>query len=168
MDAYGNLLWSLARRYCSNQEEAEDAVQEIFVDLWKSAERFDPKRGSEVTFVCTIARRRLIDRRRFQQRRLSPESLQNAEGEMRDVEDWKANTAEISAEAALAHRALAQLDPKERRVILLSTYQGMSHGQIAEHTGLPLGTVKTYIRRGLMRVNDMLQSRNRPLSGVGT
>ena len=62
IDAYGSIVWSLARRMTTNNEEAEDAVQEIFIDLWKSAERFDPQQGSEVTFVAMIARRRLIDR----------------------------------------------------------------------------------------------------------
>ena len=58
---YGNLIWSIARRYLSNRAEAEDAVQEIFLALWQSANRFDPSKGSEITFIATIARRRLID-----------------------------------------------------------------------------------------------------------
>ena len=58
---YGYLIWSIARRYLSNQAEAEDAVQEIFLALWQSASRFDAKKGSEITFIATIARRRLID-----------------------------------------------------------------------------------------------------------
>ena len=159
LDQYGDLVWSLARRHCMEREEAEDAVQEIFIDLWRSAARFDPSRGSEVTFICTIARRRLIDRNRYRQRQLRTESLETREGEVRDIHDIKADQVEAQAEAALAVEAMDQLDPKEREVILLSVYQGMSHSQIARHTDLPLGTVKTCIRRGLMRVSDLLTSR---------
>ena len=61
MDLYGNLVWSLARRFTRSAAEAEDAVQEVFLDVWKSAARFDAKRASEKTFVAMIARRRLID-----------------------------------------------------------------------------------------------------------
>ena len=166
LDQYGNLLWSLARRHCPDQDDAEDAVQEIVIDLWKSAERYDPDKASEVTFVCMIARRRLIDRRRYRTRRPKTESLVNDEGEMRDLRDERAEQAEVMAEVALASRALGKLDPKERDVILLNAYQGMSHGQIARATGLPLGTVKTYIRRGLMRVKDMLHDAPAPLAAV--
>ncbi|MEM8960018.1 MAG: sigma-70 family RNA polymerase sigma factor [Acidobacteriota bacterium] len=166
LDQYGNLIWSLARRHCGTQDDAEDAVQEIFIDLWKSADRFDPTKASEVTFICMIARRRLIDRRRYIIRRPQTESLVSEEGELRDVEDFGANQAEVLAEAALASRALRLLDEKERKVILMSAYQGMSHGQIAKKTGLPLGTVKTYIRRGLMRVKDMLHGDPRVLQGL--
>ncbi|HEY1068798.1 MAG TPA: sigma-70 family RNA polymerase sigma factor, partial [Pirellulales bacterium] len=63
---YGGLVWSLARRHTNNTSDAEDAVQEIFIDLWRSAARFNPQAASEATFVAMIARRRLIDRRRKQ------------------------------------------------------------------------------------------------------
>ncbi len=66
---YGGLVWSLALRMSRSREDAEDAVQEIFISLWKSADRFDPSRATEVTFIAMVARRRLIDRRRAAQRR---------------------------------------------------------------------------------------------------
>ena len=69
METYGNLVWSLARRYSESAADAEDATQEIFLDIWKSAGRFDPERGKETTFIATIARRRLIDRVRAAGRR---------------------------------------------------------------------------------------------------
>ena len=165
IDRYGALIWSLARRHSPSSADAEDAVQEIYIDLWKSSERFDSSKASETTFVAMIARRRLIDRHRHRQRRPQTDALDPAKD---DVVDPNQRQMEASAEASLAARALATLAPQERRVILLSTYQGMSHGQIADHTGIPLGTVKTYIRRGLQRVRKLLEKDPPSLEGVGT
>src|SRR4051794_24108813 len=72
---YGGLVWSLARRGSVSQEDAEDAVQEIFTDVWRSAARFDVRSGTEATFIATIARRRLIDRRRSRHRRPETDPL---------------------------------------------------------------------------------------------
>jgi len=77
IDRFSGLVWSLARRLCASASDAEDAVQEIFIDVWKSAGRFDPSIASETTFVAMIARRRLIDRGRRRMRR--PEVPQIAE-----------------------------------------------------------------------------------------
>jgi RNA polymerase sigma-70 factor (ECF subfamily) len=154
LDAYGGLIWSMARRQGLPQEEAEDVVQEIFIDLWKSADRYDEKQASETTFVGMIARRRLIDRRRRQQRRPPHDSLVPEE---RDFAGDGLERLENTAEVSVVRRAIAELRPEEQRALYLSTYQGMSHGQIAEHTGIPLGTVKTYIRRGLLRVQEILE-----------
>ena len=154
LDTYGGLVWSMVRRQALPPQDAEDAVQEIFIDVWKSASRFDPGQASETTFICMIARRRLIDRRRRRQRQPPIDSLSaNPQLQISSVDH---RHLESNAEAALAGRVIANLKPKEREVLLLSAYQGMSHGQIAAHTGLPLGTVKTYVRRGLMRVRAML------------
>lgn len=134
-------------------QDAEDAVQEIFIELWTHAERYDPARSSEAAFVTMVARRRLIDRRRRLGRRPSEDSLTVEDGEL---ELPAPDDVEASAEASLARRAIAQLDPKERRVVTLSVIYGMSHGEIAKRTQLPLGTVKTYARRGLQRVRETL------------
>src|SRR5438132_13118196 len=68
VDRYGGLIWQIALRFSATRADAEDAVQEVFIDLWKSAARFDPTRASETTFVAMIARRRLIDRKRAHDR----------------------------------------------------------------------------------------------------
>jgi RNA polymerase sigma-70 factor (ECF subfamily) len=149
---YGGLVWSLARRAAQN--DAEDAVQEIFLDLWKSAARFDPRMGSEVTFVATIARRRLVDRRRQRQRRPETESLGDA-GESTAASS-SSMAPEMGAEAALAARALDQLRPEQRQVLILTACHGLSHEEVASSTGMPLGTVKAHARRGLIRVREAL------------
>jgi RNA polymerase sigma-70 factor (ECF subfamily) len=154
IDRFGGLIWSLARRLSPSPAEAEDAVQEIFLDLWRSAARFDPSVGSETAFVATIARRRLIDRRRARGRRPETEPF----GDRSLAADGQAQQMEMCGEAVLAGKALAQLRPEQRTVLLLSAYQGMSHEEIASATGMPLGTVKAHARRGLLRVREMLAS----------
>jgi RNA polymerase sigma-70 factor (ECF subfamily) len=151
IDRFGGLVWSLARRMSPSASDAEDAVQDIFLDLWKSARKYDPRAASEATFVAMIARRRLIDRARSRTRRRE-EPL--GEGE-RVAESERAGRPERAAEAGLAAKALEQLAPDQRRVLLLAV-QGLSHDEIAGRTGLPLGTVKTHARRGLLRVREML------------
>lgn len=153
IDRYKGLVWWTARRIIG--ADAEDAVQEIFIELWSSAHRYDPSRSSEPAFVTMIARRRLIDRRRKAGRRPAERSLTTEDGEL---PVRTPQTVEASAEASLARRAIDQLDPKERDAVTLSVVYGMSHSEIADHTELPLGTVKTYIRRGLQRVRDTLFS----------
>lgn len=154
IDQYSNLVWSLARRFTSSAADAEDAVQEIFLDLWKSAARFDPSRASETTFVAMVARRRLIDLLRRSESRPKLVGMP----EHFDAPDDEHQRIEASIEASSAARALETLKPDQRRVLLLSIYQGMSHGEIVQATGIPLGTVKSYIRRGLAEVRRKLNA----------
>lgn len=166
LDRYGGLVWSLARRFCYTQAESEDAVQEIFLDVWRSAARFDPGVASEPTFVAMIARRRLIDRRRragreIDSRLLAPE-IDQADGSSARPGD----SVEVSEEAAAAARAMETLRPEQQRVLRLSIYQGLSHEKIAEATGMPLGTVKTHVRRGLIRIREILAGGGRGPGGA--
>ena len=153
MKAYGGLVWSLARRMLNDPEEAEDIVQEIFVDVWKNAERFDPNRASETTFVAMIARRRIIDKVRYAKRRIAAGSLEDVLAEPSDGSDGKMQT---SIEAGEAARALNALRPEQRRVLQLSIVEGLSHQEIADATGMPLGTVKTHARRGILQAREIL------------
>jgi RNA polymerase sigma-70 factor (ECF subfamily) len=153
LKSYGGLVWSLARRMLRNTEDAEDAVQEIFLDVWKNAERFDPAQASETTFVAMIARRRLIDRIRHIQRRISADSIEDilAEPSVRDDKVMQTNV-----EAREAAKAVDQLRPEQRQVLQLSIVHGLSHQEIADATGMPLGTVKTHARRGIIQVREIL------------
>lgn len=153
MRSYGGLVWSLARRMLRNSGDAEDAVQEIFLDIWKNAGKFDPAKSSETTFVAMIARRRLIDRLRYSKRRVAADPLDDIVNEPADRSDKK---IQITVEAEQASRALNSLRPEQRQVLQLSIVQGLSHQEIAEATGMPLGTVKTHARRGLMLAREYL------------
>lgn len=151
---FGGLVWSLARRLGLPQSECEDAVQEIFAAIWKSAHKYDPAIASETAFVAMIARRRLIDRRR---------KLGRTEPAMPITDATPMPTAvapdpSLPEEARRAAAMLTQLSPEQQRVLTLNVYHGLSHESIARSTGLPLGTVKTHARRGLIRLRDLMST----------
>ena len=154
MKRFGGLVWSLARRTCPNATEAEDAVQEIFVEVWRTSGRFDSSIASEATFVAMIARRRLIDRTRRRTRRPQPVQIPDATSDP-TPEDDRSETAE---QAGVASKAFEQLRPEQQQVLQLAIHHGRSHEQIAATTGMPLGTVKTHARRGLIRLRQLLEA----------
>lgn len=153
LNKYGGLVWSLARRMLNNADDAEDVVQEIFVDIWKNAARFDESQASETTFIAMIARRRIIDRIRYAKRRPAPDSFEEILTEPSERFDVSMQT---SVEAAEAARALQSLRPEQQQVLQLSIVHGLSHQEIADRTGMPLGTVKTHARRGILQARELL------------
>jgi len=154
---FGPIVWGLARRMSPTRADAEDAVQEIFLDLWAHGERYDAARASEEAFVAVVARRRLIDRRRRTQRRPVTEPIGDETGRQGGLAELGYDGgAERCAEAALAARALGELRPEQREVLRLSVAEGLTHPEIAERTGMPLGTVKAHARRGLIRIRGLL------------
>ncbi len=150
---YGGLVWSLARRLCPNHADAEDAVQEVFIEVWRKAGRFNPSIASEATYITMIARRRLIDRYRRRSRDLDTSPIAD---DVATAPEHHVDQADLRDEADRARRHMEQLRPEERRVLELSINHGMSQSQIAETTEMPLGTVKTHARRGLIRLREML------------
>ena len=158
--AYAGAVWWLARRYLPTRADAEDGVQEVFLDLWRSAGRFDPAAGSERTFVLTVARRRLIDRRRRLAAR--PDFRCPAPPPRPGGDDPPCAAAEAADESARARCELAKLAPDQRRVIELAVDGGLSQSEISEATGMPLGTVKSHARRGLKVLRDRLTTPRPP------
>jgi RNA polymerase sigma-70 factor, ECF subfamily len=162
VDKFGGLIWSLARRYAPL--DAEDAVQEILIQVWKNAGRYDPKVASESTFVAVIARRRLIDRQRAAARQPATADF---EGDFQDLGPSLELRAQQNSDAAAAWQAIQRLRPEQQQVLQLSIWHDLSHQEIAEKTGLPLGTVKTFLRRGLQEVRErMVSVRSRLAGGI--
>ena len=165
---HSGMVWGLARRFCRNAEDAEDATQEIFVDVWRSAARYDENAGSEVTFLMTIARRRLIDRARRLGRRISADLLEDPTTIASPATQDK---VELHDEVARAHDALEKLRPEQREVLDRALGQGRTHQEIAASIGIPLGTVKSHARRGLIKLREMLgvdpNEPNNPEQGGG-
>ncbi len=151
LERFGPIVWGLALRMSPTRADAEDAVQDIFLDLWTHGDRYDATRASEEAFVAVIARRRLIDKRRHAARRPSLAPIEQA-GEAASTAD----SAELVAEAALAARAMRSLPAEQREVLRLSVAQGLTHDEIAVQTGMPLGTVKSHARRGIIRIRGLL------------
>jgi RNA polymerase sigma-70 factor (ECF subfamily) len=152
---YGGLVWSLARRWFKNSADAEDLTQEIFVDVWQSAKRFDPGVASEVIFITMIARRRMIDRLRRSNAQLDAVSVESAAIEV--VEVPSQDRVELAEEAAKASRCLERLSKEQQKILKMSVHQGASHSHISQALGMPLGTVKSFARRGLIQLRDCMQ-----------
>ncbi len=152
VERYGPLIWSAARRFLGSSHEAEDAVQEVFIHLWRDAHRFDPVRGSETTFVMVIARRRLLDCRRRLGRLPELKTLED------DMEPALGNPPVIDGddEAEQAMKLLRGLPLEQQQVIELSLRDGHTHQEISSRLEMPLGTVKTLLRRGLLRLRQAL------------
>jgi RNA polymerase sigma factor (sigma-70 family) len=144
VERFGGLVWALARRHTRSAADAEDAAQEIFLDVWRSAPRFDPERSSEVAFVAMVARRRLIDLARRRARREE------------ELVEEVVSRSPVMEESAVAREALGRLDAREREVLVLAAFDGLTQEEIAKEKGLPLGTVKTIARRGLLRMRALL------------
>jgi RNA polymerase sigma-70 factor (ECF subfamily) len=157
IDEFGGLVWAIARRMTRSRADAEDAVQEIFVDVWRSAARFDEAQGSEKVFITTIARRRLIDR--IRRGRMS--HLMDTEEALEDLR-WAVpgNGGEIRVEAERAAAFVARLRPDQQKVLKMGLLEGLTHSEIATATGMPLGTVKTQMRRGLIQVRQWMKIEN--------
>ncbi|MBX9737566.1 MAG: sigma-70 family RNA polymerase sigma factor [Phycisphaerales bacterium] len=164
---------ALARQILMNPSEHDDAVQEVFIEIWKHASRFDPSIASARTFVSVIARRRLIDRGRSEQTR--QRGMVRLDGLCAMASDQEGNGraggAEAGAPVALAtresletaaatvRREVEALRPAEQEALRMAFGLGWSHQRISEYTSQPLGTVKTTIRRALMRLRESIGQR---------
>ncbi len=154
MDRYRDLVWALAMRYLRNNADAEDAVQEVFIDVWRSAARYDSSIASEATFIGTIARRRLIDRVRGNGRRPLMVTLDDAQHA--PLLPTILATGESDAEVLIIEEALRSLATTYQNVLCLSLWEGFTHQQISKGLDLPIGTVKSRVRRGLIRLRTLL------------
>lgn len=153
LSQFGDLVWSIARRLSPDNADAEDATQEIFLEIWKNAGKYNPDLSSEATFITMIARRRLIDRHRKSSRRLDTVSIEFNQDSAHEVgKDF----VELAEEASKARQCLEQLKPDEKKVLELSIFHQLSQTKISELLSIPLGTVKTHARRGITRLRDML------------
>jgi RNA polymerase sigma-70 factor, ECF subfamily len=153
-DAIAPLVFGAVKRILRDPAMSEEVTQEVFVDLWTSAARFDPTRGVVSTWAVTIARRRAIDRVRSEQSQRN--RIEQLGHRRADVEDGTDDAVVASLDAERVTRALADLPTDQRQIIQLAFIDGYSHSDIAEQLGLPLGTVKGRVRGGLQRLSGKL------------
>ena len=154
-DRHGRLIYSLALRVLRDQGDAEDVVQEVFLQVWREAARFDVTRGNVVAWLVMATRSRAIDRLRRRQARpqlaakSEPDNRVDA-GPRADVQmEWQSRAAEV-------RRALETLPLLQRAAVELAFFDGLTHAEIAEQLEVPLGTVKTRVRQGLLKMRDCL------------
>ena len=151
IEKYGNLVWSIGKKFLGNQSDLEDAVQEVMIAIWKSADKFDANKASEITFVSMIARRRFIDYLRKITKHKSEDSMDD---DNNNIHLYKESILNEETDLALVKSAIEDLDTDDQELLNLSVYQGYSHSEISEILDIPLGTVKTRIRRNLMKLKD--------------
>ncbi len=153
-DAIAPAVFGAVQRVLRDPAMSEEVTQEVFVELWTSAARFDPSRGSVSVWAVTIARRRAIDRVRSEQAQRNRLERVGHRSPLAEAPVDDVVVAALDAEAVAG--ALADLPPDQRQVIELAFIHGHSHADIAEHLGLPLGTVKGRVRGGLQRLGATL------------
>ncbi|MGH3009066.1 MAG: RNA polymerase sigma factor [Gaiellaceae bacterium] len=151
-DRYVRSIFGLALRRLRDRQDAEDAVQEVFTAVWRSAGSYRPERGPAGGWLYTVARNAVVDRLR----RSGP-ATESELPELVSAEHGPAARAEESETAWRVHRALEELQPHEREVIELAYWSELSQSEVAEYLGLPLGTVKTRTRSALARLATVLE-----------
>ncbi len=155
-DRYSPILLGLMLRILRSRPEAEDVLQEVFLQVWQQARSFDPARGRPFTWLVTLARSRAIDRLRSVDSR-----VRAAEAAQREVqEETTADAADAvlhSEQRAVVQAALARLPEEQRRALRLAYYDGLTQSEIAERLNQPLGTIKTRMRSGLIKLRELLR-----------
>ena len=149
---YVRSVFGLALRRLGDRGHAEDATQEAFTAIWRSASTYRPERGAAGGWLYTVARNAIVDRLR----RNGP-TVDSELPELASAEPGPEQRAESGDVAWRVHRALEELQPREREVIELAYWSGMSQSEVAEYLHVPLGTVKTRTRSGLARLASMLE-----------
>ncbi len=152
-DRFGSLVYRLAYQAMPTRDEAEDAVQEVFVRLWKTAERYDPSRAALVTWVLLITRRHLVDRLRRSQSRIKPVKL-NEEFRPPIAEPVDSESLEREERFASLMEKIATLPELQRTVVMRAYLGGQTLRQIGEELDTPIGTVKSALSRALVRLRE--------------
>lgn len=157
-DRYRVILFGLLIRILTSREEAEDVLQEVFLQVWRRAGDFDEKRGRPFTWLVTLARSRGIDRLRSLAAK-ERVALAGAREPSEQVSDAVAD-AFASEQRTLVTTALAQLPEEQKRPLTLAYFEGLTQSEIAAKLGAPLGTVKTRMRTGLMKLREVLSNQS--------
>ncbi|MDQ1585284.1 MAG: polymerase sigma-70 factor, subfamily [Actinomycetota bacterium] len=154
-DEVANSVFGVVRRVLRDPAQSEEVTQEVLVEVWRTATRFDPERGSATTWILTMAHRRAIDRVRSSQASQDRDLRVATRDHVRDY-DQVAEQVEARLEQEQVRRCLEQLTDLQRESITLAYYGGHTYREVAELLDLPLGTVKTRLRDGLIRLRDCL------------
>lgn len=158
-DRLSPFLYSMALRIMNDANEAEDVLQDGFVYIWRQAGAFDPSRGSVVSWAVLIVRNKAIDRLRVRRKgELLQERATSLSGLVSDRDDQSALEPLLRERRARLKSVLAELAPEQREALQLSFFSGLTHEEIATKIAAPLGTVKARIRRGLLRLRQLLKS----------
>lgn len=157
-DRYCNILYATAMKFLKEDADAQDVVQDVFIQIWDKAKLYDPAKGKPLTWALTLTRNRSIDRIRAIQRR----TRLRDDFEKETVVDESAGVREAlsgvdaSEKSQILRDAVGRLSPEQRKVIELAFFGGLTQSEVADRLGEPLGTVKARARRGLMKLKEIL------------
>lgn len=152
-DLHAPRVLGLTTRILNDPHEAQDVLQEVFLHVWRNPSHYLPERGPLLTWILILARSRAIDRLRALRRRGRDRSVELSEGDMTSGEDPERRAGERQEGRAI-QSVLAEIPPDQRRALELAYFKGYTQTEIAALTGAPLGTVKTRLRQGLMKLRE--------------
>jgi RNA polymerase sigma-70 factor (ECF subfamily) len=156
-DVMGPVVFSLAVRMLRDRPAAEDVTQDIFVQVWRQAANYDTTRGSPEAWIMMIARTRILDRLRSRSAGVILKPVGDNLPDAPAAEDWPDDLAISREDAVNVRKALAELPQDQKHAIELAFFDGLTHVEISEKLSVPLGTIKTRIRLGLMKIRDRLR-----------
>lgn len=149
-------LFGIVLRILGERGEAEDVLQDVYVTIWRKAAAFDASRASPITWIATIARNRAIDRLRA--RAVRPTAPVEAAGEVADPAPGADTLLAAAGEAALVRGALDSLEPRHAAAIRACYFEGLTYEALAAREQVPVGTLKSWVRRGLVRLRGQLEA----------
>jgi RNA polymerase sigma-70 factor (ECF subfamily) len=155
-DRYTPLLYPFVKRILKSGADAEDTLQDVWLQVWRRSATYDPRRGTVAAWLLTVARSRALDRYR------SASSRRLAEQRSKELGEAPGPTADPAGEAVLGETglrvrdALAQLHPKQRQALEIAYFEGLSQSEVAARLDTPLGTVKSWTRQGLQKLREIL------------
>lgn len=157
-DRYGRLVFSLAFQVTSDAAVAEEITQEVFLQVWNKADTYQSAQGKVTTWITSVARHRAIDALRRKGARPEGHQVDFEDSEGPDLVDPTGveEQVEFSQRSLAVRRAIAHLPPEQQKALALAYFKGMTHQEIAELTGEPLGTVKTRIRLAMLKLRQIL------------
>jgi RNA polymerase sigma-70 factor (ECF subfamily) len=153
-DRYTPVLYPFVKRILRSGADAEDSLQDVWLQVWRRSATYDPRRGTVAAWLLTVARSRALDRYRSLASRRQAEGKTDPDPIHPPVDP--AHAAASGQQSARIREALAQLQPQQREVLEIAYFQGLSQTEIATRLSAPLGTVKSWTRQGLMRLRELL------------
>jgi RNA polymerase sigma-70 factor (ECF subfamily) len=148
-------LFGICLRILGSRSEAEDALQDIYISVWRKAGSFDPARASPITWLATLARNRAIDRLRASGSR--PTSGIEEASDVADPGEDALTRLEARQESGRLHGCMDELEERQSTAIRAAFFNGLTYSELAERTKVPLGTMKSWVRRGLIRLKECLE-----------
>ncbi len=157
-DRHSTVVYSLCLRILKDPGMSEDAMIDVFQEVWTRADRYNPARGTPIAYLLTLTRSRALDRARMKGSRPTATLNENAAQDQAHPAAGPLQAALEDERRLLVRQALETLDPKYREVMECSFFEGLSHTEIALKLQKPVGTVKTYLRRGLIQLRDFIRT----------